>query len=99
MVIITQIVRRTSQLAARALKPLKQGDPAAKLPVYVDGVRLFPPTIDQNGNITYYQEFPAGWKPYSFNYVGHGWIVVTQLMLWWSVYLYYQSSAERKELN
>ena len=97
--IVSTILRRSSQLAARALKPVKQGDPSASKPVYVNDIRVFPPTVDINGNITYYQEFPAGWKPYSYNYHGHGWLVGTQLLLWYAVYLYDDSSKSRKEKN
>lgn len=99
MVIVSQIIRRSSQLAAKAMKPLKKGDPQASKPVYIEGVRVFPPTIDENGNVTYYQEFPAGWKPYSYNYVGHGWLVATQILLWGSIYFYCKASTELKEQN
>ena len=95
--LINSLIRRTSNLAARALKPLKKGDPEARKPVDIDGIRVYPPTIDENGNVTYYQEFPAGWKPYSYNYHGHGWIVFTQLLLWYAVYAYDESSDTRKE--
>ena len=91
-------IRKFSQLAAQSLKPLKKGDPNALLPQYVNGVRVFPPTVDENGNITYYQEFPEGWKPYSYNYTGHGWLVSLQIVLWYGVYVYSKASAERKEL-
>lgn len=96
---ISVIFRRSSQLAAQVLKPLKKGDPEASKPIYVNEVRVFPPTVDENGNITYHQEFPAGWKPYSYNYHGHGWLVATQILLWAAVYLYDESSESRKEKN
>jgi hypothetical protein len=98
MVLIKAILRRTSNLAARSLKPLNKGDPEAKKPVYVDGIRVFPPTIDENGNVTYHQEFPAGWKPFSYNYLGHGWLIGSQMLLWGAVFVYWKSSNERKEL-
>ena len=88
--------RRSSQLAATSLKPLRKGDPEASKPVYVKGHRVFPPTIDENGNITYYYEFPEDWKPYSLNYKGHGWLVLCQAALWLSVFSYAKESKERK---
>jgi hypothetical protein len=91
------LIRRSSQLGARALKPLKKGDPEASKPVYINGVRTFPPTIDENGTITYYHEFPEGWKPYSNNYAGHGWLIVSQILLWATVYTYKESTISKKQ--
>ena len=98
MVLVSKILRSTSNLAARALKPLPAGHPDSKKPVYINGTRVFPPTIDSNGNVTYYQEFPAGWKPYSHNYIGHGWLVGTQILLWLGLFVYTKSARSRKAL-
>jgi hypothetical protein len=73
----TILSRRFSNLAARKLKPLPKGHPDAHKPVVVNNTRVFPPTIDETGNITYYREFPNDWKPYSFNYHGYGWLFST----------------------
>jgi len=75
-----------SNLAAKKLTPLKKGDPKARIPVSIDGKRVFPPTIDHHGVITYHYEWDEQWKPYSHNYFGHGWLVVTQLGLWFGVW-------------
>ncbi|CAG9321256.1 unnamed protein product [Blepharisma stoltei] len=88
--VLTRLLRRSFTLAARDVKPLHPSDPKAKIPIYVNGVRTFPPTIDEHGRITYYHEFPEDWKPYSMNYVGHGWLIVTQIFLWASVFFYDQ---------
>ena len=98
MVLVSKILRSTSNLAARSLKPLPAGHPDAKKPVYINNTRVFPPTVDVNGNVTYYQEFPAGWKPYSYNYIGHGWLVGSQILLWLALYVYQDSSNTRKNL-
>ena len=71
------IKRSTGKLAARALKPLKKGDPEAGKPVYIDGHRVFPPVEDELGRVTYHYEFPEEWKPYSFNYTGHGYMLAS----------------------
>jgi hypothetical protein len=49
------------------------------------GKRIFPPTVDEHGNVTYYYEFPEDWRPWEINYVGHGWIFATQVLLWLGV--------------
>lgn len=82
------ISRRYSELAARKLTPLRKGDPEANKPVVVDGTRVFPPTVDEFGTVTYYREFPDDWKPYSFNYYGHGWIIAGQVLFWTGLYSY-----------
>lgn len=81
-------LQRSVHLAARNLKPLKKGDPEAAKPVYVEGNRVFPPTVDEFGNVTYYHEFPQDWKPFSYNYVGHGWLFTSQVLLWTAVFYY-----------
>ena len=98
MVLVGQLLRASSKLAAQSLKPLPKGHPEATKPLYVNGYRVFPPTIDESGNVTYYQEFPMGWKPYSMNYIGHGWLVGSQILLWLGLYIYYESSTKRKNL-
>ena len=74
---LSRIPRRFLQQATMNVKPLPAGHADAKKPIYVDGKRAFPPTVDDFGNVTYYHEFPADWKPWSLNFVGHGWIIAT----------------------
>ena len=89
--------RRTFSIVAREMTPLRKGDPEAAKPVNYKGKRVFPPTVDENGNVTYYHEFPGGWKPYSFNYVGHGWLVASQVVLWLGVLSYEVNSENSAE--
>ena len=77
-----------TSLVAKQLTPIKKTDPAAKIPIVFDGKRVFPPTVDEAGNVTYYYEFPNEWKPYSLNYVGHGWMIALQAVMWGSILLY-----------
>lgn len=84
-------------LAAKNLTPLKKGDPKARIPVYVDGKRVFPPVIDPKGVITYHYEFDQGWRPYTFNYSGHGWLILSQVLLWWGVWKYDEDMEELTE--
>jgi hypothetical protein len=86
-----------NELAAKKLTPLKKGDPAARIPVYIDGRRVFPPVIDPKGVITYHYEFDEQWKPYTFNYTGHGWMIGTSILLWWSVWFIDQEAMRRTE--
>jgi len=91
MALLARVPRRLmASLAAKQLVPLKKTDPLARVPVVVDGKRVFPPTVDDAGNVTYYYEFPNAWKPYSLNYTGHGWLACLQVLLWGTVYLYDQ---------
>ena len=85
---LRQFGRRNFSLASTNLQPLKKSDPEAGKAVYVNNKRVFPPTLDENGNITYYYEWPADWKPYSYNYRGHGWLFTSQVLLWFSVFYY-----------
>lgn len=91
--------RAVADLVARKLTPLKVGDPAAKIPIVFEGKRVFPPTIDSAGNVSYNYEFPNEWKPYSLNYVGHGWMIIAQALMWGSLYIYdeRQKQASEKE--
>lgn len=85
---LSLLTRRSITHAARGVKPLHPSDPNAKIPIYVNGVRTFPPTIDETGKITYYYEFPEDWKPYTYNYVNHGWLIASQVFLWSAVFAY-----------
>lgn len=89
--------RSFTNYAARKLEPVSPADPKAKIPVIIDGKRVFPPVKDEHGNITYHFEFPADWKPYSFNYNKHGWLVGSQVLLWGLVLFYDVRMREQSE--